>query len=97
MTLDGPASFLIVFGLLGVAFIGAVGFLVSVAGTCHPRYRHRALGALKFGSVGGAIAFVAMALLYLAVGTVPDAPRSLFFFWTALAFFAGFAAGAMIY
>lgn len=93
LSLDG---FVLESGLFVAALIGAAGFLACLGAMCHSRYRQLALIGLKFGSVGGLIAFVAMALIYLAVGTAPDTPRSLFFLWTALAFFAGFAAGALV-
>jgi drug/metabolite transporter (DMT)-like permease len=89
-------SFLLVFGLLGAAVIGAALFLVCLVMVCHPRHRHRILRSWKFGAVGGGIALVAMALLWMAASDRTETPPSLFVEWFAMAFFAGFAAGLFV-
>lgn len=89
-------GFILLFGLFHVALIGVAAFLACLGAICHPRYRRRVRRPWKYGIWGGLIAFLAMSLFGVLVGTEPGASRSLFFFWTGLAFFAGFAGGATL-
>ena len=95
--LDGPTSFLLVFGLLVVAVVGAVHLFACLVASCIPKYRPGALRSLAYGGSGGVMAFVAISAVAFVAVNEPDRSWALFAEWGVVEFLAGFAAGTFIY
>lgn len=90
---DGPTSFIVVFGLLGVAVLGALGLLGCVAALFSSRLRRHASSLLAIGAGVGLVALVVMCALLTVTLDNGDRSRSLFVGWGTIAFLAGFALG----
>ena len=95
--LDGPASFLLVFGLFGVAVVGALDLFACLVAFCIPKYRPGALRSLTYGGTGGVMVFVAISAVVFVAVNEPDRSWALFAEWGVAEFLAGFAAGTFIY
>jgi hypothetical protein len=94
--IDGPLSFIIVFGLVGLAVLGALSLLACIVAACIPKYRLVAIRSWTFGIGGGLIVLFIISLLIVATLDGPDRTPSLFIEWGVVAFLAGFAAGGTI-